>query len=114
MREPEVLKRFDKVVWISLGQAPDVRASSESIHAPLTDRALDAEASTPELIRSRLRDAARESGSVLLVLDDVWDAKHAKEFDCLDYTSAAPGEASKLLVTSRMSCPLSVSVFLLI
>ena len=84
-------------------QEPDIRALSESVHAQLTGEALDAEAAkTPELVRDRLRDVARGAGRVLLVLDDVWDARPIKDLDCLDYDAGGIGVGSKLVVTTRI------------
>eukprot|EP00615_Pteridomonas_danica_P004276 CAMPEP_0114373462 /NCGR_PEP_ID=MMETSP0101-20121206/34884_1 /TAXON_ID=38822 ORGANISM="Pteridomonas danica, Strain PT" /NCGR_SAMPLE_ID=MMETSP0101 /ASSEMBLY_ACC=CAM_ASM_000211 /LENGTH=839 /DNA_ID=CAMNT_0001526715 /DNA_START=811 /DNA_END=3326 /DNA_ORIENTATION=+ len=100
--DTEVRAAFDKIVWISLGQNPDIQALQESVHLQLTGEPLPASISAlpqsiiPQQRRAALRSAAAGT-DVLLILDDVWDASHEKEFALLD-----PDSRSALLVSTRI------------
>ena len=87
---------FGKIVWVSIGQEPDIRELQESIFVQLTDAALPESANTPALVMAALRSAAKDS-SLLLVLDDVWEPKHEKALNCIDQDNS-----SRLLVTTRV------------
>eukprot|EP00615_Pteridomonas_danica_P004176 CAMPEP_0114340100 /NCGR_PEP_ID=MMETSP0101-20121206/8156_1 /TAXON_ID=38822 ORGANISM="Pteridomonas danica, Strain PT" /NCGR_SAMPLE_ID=MMETSP0101 /ASSEMBLY_ACC=CAM_ASM_000211 /LENGTH=825 /DNA_ID=CAMNT_0001473259 /DNA_START=811 /DNA_END=3285 /DNA_ORIENTATION=+ len=100
--DTEVRAAFDKIVWISLGQNPDIQALQESVHLQLTGEPLPASISAlpqsiiPQQRRAALRSAAAGT-DVLLILDDVWDASHEKEFALLD-----PDSRSVLLISTRI------------
>ena len=87
---------FEKIVWVSVGQEPDIRELQESIHGQMTGEVIPPSAATLELVQRALRDAAKKS-KTLLVLDDVWDPKHEKPLNCID-----PDNVSRLLVTTRI------------
>jgi hypothetical protein len=91
----EVRKRFGVIVWVSIGQEPDIIELQSSIHLQLTGNDLESGMSPGKRVQT-LRNAAA-GHSVLLVLDDVWDAKHERELNCIDLDTD-----SKLLVTTRI------------
>jgi hypothetical protein len=93
----EIRGAFDKIVWVSVGQQPDVRELQESIHEQLTENSIPESATTPSLVMTALRNAAK-AANVLLVLDDIWDGKAEKPLNCIDPDS----DGSRLLVTTRI------------
>ena len=66
--DEEIRGAFDKIVWESLGQEPDLREAQESIHEQLAGVGIPATAVTDSLRLQALRDAARDS-KILLILD---------------------------------------------
>ena len=97
VKDPEIRASFEKIVWVSVGQEPDIRELQESIYGQLSDSTIPDSAKTAELVMKALRTAARDQ-NVLLVLDDVWDPKHEKPLNVIDSDNAA----SRLLVTTRI------------
>jgi len=87
-----VLRAFpDGVFWVTVGQSPDV----PRLQSALLEEAGEASATVTDPRRGRkLLEERFGDSAVLLVLDDVWDHRHALEFDVL-------GPASRLLLTTR-------------
>ena len=50
MADAEILSSFAKIVWVSVGQEPDIRELQESIFVQLTDSAVPDSANTPALV----------------------------------------------------------------
>jgi hypothetical protein len=96
VNDEEVRARFDKIVWVSLGQSPDLRDLASSIHFQLTDQHFPETIKRDDEALKALQTAAKGK-NVLLVLDDCWDAKHEKPLNCID-----PDNFSRLLVTTRI------------
>ena len=69
VRDEVIRGSFEKLVWVSVGQQPDIRELQESIFGQLTRRSIPTSAKTPDLVEMAIRDAAKGS-KVLLVLDD--------------------------------------------
>ena len=97
VQESDIRASFEKIVWVSCGQEPNMHELQESIHEQLCGSAIPPEATSPSLVLEALRDAAKGL-NVLLVLDDVWDPLHEKPLNCID----ADNESSRLLVTTRI------------
>jgi hypothetical protein len=94
VHEPDVRSSFEKIVWVSIGQEPDVRELQNSIHFQLCNYNLpEHEAHETAQV---LKDAAAGT-ELLLVLDDVWDSAMEKPFNCID-----PSTSSRLLVSTRI------------
>ena len=87
---------FDKIVWESLGQEPDLREHQSSMHYQLTGQELPDSVKSDREIMGALKDTAADK-NVLLVLDDVWDPQHEKALNFLDMDND-----SRLLVTTRI------------
>ena len=81
----------DGVYWLTLGQRPDLLAMQCDLLEAITRERVPLESERQG--RERLREAL-EGRSTLLVLDDLWQAEHARAFDVL-------GERSRLLITTR-------------
>ena len=94
--DEEIRSSFEKIVWVSVGQEPDIRELQNSIHFQLTESFLPEDKSHETEIMQALRNAAKGL-KVLLVLDDVWDPKHEKPLNFIDGDTA-----SRLLVTTRI------------
>lgn len=92
-RDEVILDAFpDGVLWVTLGREPvDLAAKIRVIGQALGDPA--GLYDTLDLAVSRLRSLLRER-SVLLVLDDVWEADHVRPFQ-------VDAPLSRLLITSR-------------
>jgi WD40 repeat protein len=80
----------DGIIWVPVGARPDIVELQRGLA-----RALDGAGDFGTTIegKTRLRDLLRKK-SVLVLLDDVWNAKDAEEFDCL-------GPSGRMIVTTR-------------
>jgi hypothetical protein len=100
--DTEVRSAFDKIVWISIGQTPDIVALQESIHLQLTGQPIPSSVSLlpasiiPEQRRAALK-AAASGACVLCILDDLWDVSIEKDFNFIDRDAG-----SALLVSTRI------------
>ena len=61
---------FEQVVWITLGQYPNIENLQERLHLDLTDNTFEGEP-TPE---EKLMAVAGKK--LLVVLDDLWESEH--------------------------------------
>ena len=78
------------ILWASLGPEPDLLGQLKTIHLALTGASLSA--ATPDEAAQQL--AAKLSGRrCLLVIDDIWDARHLEPFGKLGI------EGARLLTT---------------
>ncbi|MCE5239799.1 TIR domain-containing protein [bacterium] len=90
-RDTEVRWAFpDGVIWVPIGQSPNVaelqRLIAKALGDPgIFDNAGEGKAKLQKLLADR---------AVLLLLDDVWDANHLDFFDCL-------GPRCRMVITSR-------------
>ena len=73
VHEVEVRSSFEKIVWVSVGQEPDIRELQDSIHFQLTKSFLPEDKTHDSEVPQVLRDAAK-GVKLLLVLDDIWSA----------------------------------------
>ena len=94
-RDEDVRRHFELVIWVTLGQTPDLDRMRGLIHLQVTGEELAAE-STPEQAKELITVAMR-GRSVLLVLDDIWEEEHSAALDFIDTSTA-----SKTLVTTRI------------
>ena len=95
-RDPEVGLAFETICWASVGQEPDLLQLQNVLHRQITGRylpnsAIDAALGLDSLVR------AAKGKKILLVLDDVWHAEHAKMLACVD-----PEASSRSVVTTRI------------
>ncbi|MBF0217153.1 MAG: TIR domain-containing protein [Candidatus Omnitrophica bacterium] len=92
-RNPEIRRVFsDGIFWIGFGQKPDIVSLQRRIVTELCGDALFNEI---EIGKQRMTDLLK-SRAALIIIDDVWDRKHADAFNVL-------GPRCKLLLTSRDS-----------
>ncbi|KAK3257174.1 hypothetical protein CYMTET_33732 [Cymbomonas tetramitiformis] len=96
LHDTDVRAAYDVLVWVSVGQDPNLLQLQQSIHIQLTGAQLPQHASTPQMVMGALDDAA-QGREVLLVLDDLWDAGHEKLLNCIDLDTA-----SMVLASSRI------------
>lgn len=91
-RDALVRRSFpDGVFWLNVGESPDIPSLQAAL---LADAGADAALAMDERHGRELLADRFGAAAVLLVLDDVWDVRHARAFDVL-------GPASRLLVTTR-------------
>ena len=96
VNDREVRAAFDKMLWVSVGQEPEVR----ELLASLLGQIQKGQTLKPELSDKEALGEVKESCKglkVLLVLDDVWDAKYEKALNVIDADTP-----SKLMVTTRI------------
>ena len=97
-RDVEVRSRFGRICWVSVGQEPDMGALQQTLYRQLVKRPLPETATSDEqLALEELKEAA-QGLSVLLVLDDVWEAGHATPLNFVDPAAAS----SAVVVTTRI------------
>eukprot|EP01048_Picozoa_sp_COSAG05_P011210 COSAG05_NODE_1042_length_6066_cov_2.922742_2_plen_1109_part_00 len=94
-RDEDVRRHFELVVWVTLGQTPDLARMQALIHLQATGEELSPDA-TPEQAKELITVAMR-GRQLLLVLDDVWDEEYCSALDLIDTSTA-----SKTLVTTRI------------
>ena len=56
---------YEKIVWVSVGQEPDIRELQESIHVQLTKQNIPESAKTADVVGAAIRDAAKGSNVLL-------------------------------------------------
>ena len=88
-------KHFGIIVWIALGQTPNLLACQRQLFAQLTGGDLPVE-STPEQKLEAIQ-AAFAGKHCLLVLDDCWEAEHLAYLVAIDETTS-----SRVLISSRV------------
>eukprot|EP01047_Picozoa_sp_COSAG01_P016833 COSAG01_NODE_874_length_12972_cov_15.914343_6_plen_336_part_00 len=96
VRQDTVREVFDKIVWVPLGQSPDLDSCQRSVYEQLVGGTSWDTDATDNVKISRLSEAFRGK-PVLLVLDDLWDEKDELCINCVDENTA-----SKVLVSSRV------------
>ncbi|HEY6345653.1 MAG TPA: NB-ARC domain-containing protein [Bryobacteraceae bacterium] len=90
--DPDILEQFDDgILWVTLGQSPDVLRSLTTAFATLTGHA--PEVAGEEYAALQLGEKL-EQRNCLLVIDDVWNAAHLRPF-------LRGGKASARLFTTR-------------
>ena len=95
VREAKVRESFDTIAWVTLGQTPDIKMSTNILHMQLTGLEMQ-----PGLSGAEAQQALTNAFSlknVLVVVDDCWEAAHAKQLIFLDDTTD-----SKVLISSRV------------
>lgn len=94
-RQDEVREHFDSMLWVALGQQPNLQTSLDLMYQQLTGSELN-----PQFNNDRRQEATKQAMAgkkILLCLDDVWIASHAAELIFLD-----PSTASRALISSRV------------
>ena len=92
--EPDVMGHFDLISMVIISLAPDIQRSQQQIWKDLVGESFPGFADSME---GKMQLSQRLKGKkVLLVTDDVWDARH---IDCLNVIN--PFNGSKILVTTR-------------
>ncbi|MGI9179888.1 MAG: NB-ARC domain-containing protein, partial [Longimicrobiaceae bacterium] len=97
-RDEAVRRAFpDGVYWVTVGQQPDVLRLQAELVREISGAAAEF---TDTGEGSRALGKAFANRNALLVVDDVWDAGHARAFD-------VAGEGARLLLTTRDSAVLT-------
>ena len=94
-RNEDVRQHFELVIWVTLGQTPDLMRMKSLIHLQVTGDELSTD-SSPEQAKEIITVAMR-GRRILLVLDDVWEETHEAELNFIDTSTA-----SKSLITTRI------------
>jgi hypothetical protein len=97
VRDPAVRAAFDRIGWVSVGQAPAVRELQRALFNQLMGTLMPIEDGATEDSQLVVLQAACLGKRWLVVLDDVWNKAHEKRLSCVDSASA-----SKLFVTTRI------------
>ena len=94
-RNERVRTKFSMVAWITLGQTPVIDSCVDLLHQQLTGTSLPDGVSTDQ--KNEFLQQAFLNQSVLLILDDCWNADVVKHFNWIDHTTN-----SKVLISSRV------------
>ena len=94
-RNDAVRTKFAMVAWITLGQTPVLDSCIDLLHQQLCGTSLPDGITVDQ--KHEFLQTAFLNQSVLLVLDDCWDATIATQFTWID-----PGTTSKILISSRV------------
>jgi hypothetical protein len=97
VRDPAVRARFERIGWVSVGQAPAVIELQRALFNQLTGTLMPIEDGATEESQLAHLQAACLGKRWLVVLDDVWSKVHERRLSCVDSASA-----SKLFVTTRI------------
>ena len=97
IRDAEVGAAFEKLLWVSVGQEPDILQLLRVLHFQLKSKHLPAASMEAEVFAVQAMREACRGVKALLVLDDIWDPKHAETLNCVDVEA---GSAS--VVTTRL------------
>ena len=74
VNDKEVRAAFERVLWVSVGQEPNVRELQASLLAQINERTLSVELANDKVL-GEIKKASKGL-KILLVLDDVWEAKY--------------------------------------
>eukprot|EP01047_Picozoa_sp_COSAG01_P043511 COSAG01_NODE_3870_length_5605_cov_4.345260_5_plen_230_part_00 len=96
IRQVSVRELFEKIVWVPLGQTPNLSVLQRIVYEQLVDGGIWDMDATEDAKQHRLNEAFRAK-TILLVLDDLWDEKHELCVNCVDENTS-----SKVLVSSRV------------
>ena len=99
VRDETVLRSFDKICWVSVGQEPDTPALQQTLHIQILGLPLSEYAKADERVALEALRTAAQHKFVLLVLDDVWQAAHTTP---LNFVDSSAGSGSAVVVTTRM------------
>lgn len=86
VREEGTRKQFDQVVWVALGQHPNIEKLQSLVMLQCTDADFEGDP-TPEMKRESLKKAMAGK-NFLLVLDDLWESEHEELLNFIDDTTA--------------------------
>eukprot|EP01045_Picozoa_sp_COSAG04_P015045 COSAG04_NODE_1165_length_7994_cov_50.104370_3_plen_574_part_00 len=95
VREEGTRKKYDQILWIPLGQQPNLEKLQELMHLELTDSKFDGDPTPEEKLMALKKAMAGKN--LLLVLDDLWESEHEELLNFIDDTTR-----SKVLVSSRV------------
>lgn len=94
-RDPQVQAAFpDGIVWLSIGREPNLPARQEDLYLILTGQREDFKDAEQGRF---LLGPALEKKACLIILDDVWEARHAEAFPRL-----SPDSPARYLLTTRI------------
>eukprot|EP00937_MAST-01D_sp_MAST-1D-sp2_P004093 g4093.t1 len=100
VRHDMVRRSFDRIGWVSVGQAPDILELQRLLFTQLTGGVIEAKPGSTHELQLQALQALQEASAGkrwLVVLDDVWDNTHEKLLNCVDDNTQ-----SKLFVTTRI------------
>ena len=100
IHQSSVRQAFKKIVWVTLGQTPNINHLQRIIHEQLVPNTSWDKDSPDDIKKQRLTEAFYGQ-DVLLVLDDLWEIDHEQALNFVDQTTA-----SKVLVSSRVRATL--------
>lgn len=83
IRDAAVGIAFDRLLWITVGQQPDMLQCLRVLHYQLKSEALPAGLDDVRIASQAVREACK-GVKALLVLDDIWDEAHSEVLNCVD------------------------------
>merc|ERR1719272_1902147 len=94
-RSDAVRTKYGMVAWVTLGQTPELDSCINLLHQQLTGSSLPDSVAVEQ--KHEILQQAFLNQSVLLVLDDCWDATVIEHFNWIDQSTG-----SKILISSRV------------
>ena len=88
VRDSDVGTRFAKLLWVSVGQEPDLLQLLRTLHFQLTSSHLPTEARSVRDAQQLLKQAAA-GVRALLVLDDCWSKRQPEVLNVVDMEAGA-------------------------
>lgn len=76
VNDQEMRAAFDKLLWVSVGQEPDVRELQASLLLQTNKQKLSTDVADKDVV-DEIKEATKGL-KILLVLDDVWEAKYVR------------------------------------
>ena len=76
VNDNDVRAAFEKILWVSVGQEPDVRELQATLLAQTNKQKLSTDVADADVLDEVME--AAQGLKVLLVLDDVWEAKYVR------------------------------------
>ena len=97
VNDPMVRGAFDRIGWVSIGQAPNIMEMQRTLFEQLTGEPMPVKDGATTQTQLEDLQAACKGKRFLVVLDDAWERVHEKQLNCID-----PESPSKQLVTTRI------------
>lgn len=95
VRQPKVREAYAHICWVPLGQQPNINKAQSLLYYQLTGLQL-AHSSTVSENEEMIKDGMKGK-SILLVVDDCWEAAHSGSLNFIDESTN-----SKVLMSSRI------------
>lgn len=92
----QVRSFFQKICFVGVGQAPEMRQLQASLYRQLVGKPLDPSFTDDAMVFNLLQEAAR-SWCALLVIDDAWELAQVRSLACLGASTR-----SAVIVTTRI------------
>ncbi len=95
-RNTQIRRKFDAIGFVTLGQTPTLMDIQQELHVQLVGEPMKTTVNSSVESQLRILKGAATGKNWLIILDDVWEAKHEQQLEFLDFDSP-----SRIFVTTR-------------